>query len=171
MTLNIGDLTKVCRETPDVVKIVQKYRAFCIQTWDTSYSWQQCGTFWFSTTVQKEPILAFSIATLNSFILLIATLSSTTIQTERTVVYEQKQSLRERAIVLHQMNEYSFIYFMYHSWMSQTMLRHKCIACLVTLPSESNYYSHINYINPVQSEQRSLPSLYSGRSVILTTSI
>jgi hypothetical protein len=51
------------------------------------------------------------MTTLNVFILLIATLSLITIQTERIVAIEQKQSL-------HQMSEYSFIYLIYHSGMS-----------------------------------------------------
>jgi len=84
------------------------------------------------------------MGTLNGFILLIATLSLTTIQMQRIVAFEQKQSLRERAIVLHQVNEYSFIYFMYHSGsLTQNMLRHTRTAYLVILSSESNYCSHI----------------------------
>ena len=60
----------------------------------------------------------FSMATLNAFIFLTAKLSWTTIQMERIVVFEQQQSLSERVIILHQMNEYSFMYFVCHSGMS-----------------------------------------------------
>lgn len=102
---------------------------------------------------------AVSMAILNGLTLLIATLSLTTIQTERFVVFEQKHSLREQAIILHQMNRSSILYITV-GCLTQNMLCHTYFAYLVILIIFRVYYcSHINYINPIQSEQR---SLFSG---------